>query len=109
MIELKKYKEGYYLYLCKTKGVYLCAQQSTLSDKSVQRFNTEEQARQAILNSDNWLYPRGSWWIILCVLPEFISNGPELDCRWVVGDSNKRDQIGVLWDFDRLCPTEKLL
>ena len=104
MIELKKYKEGY--YLCKIKGVYLCTQQPASSDKSVQKFDTEEQARQAILNSDNWLY---GWWIILCVLPEFIGDGPELDCRWVVGDSNKRDQIGMLWDFDRLCPTEKLL
>lgn len=108
MIELKKYKEGYYLYLCKTKGVYLCAQQSTLSDKSVQRFDTEEQARQAILNGGKWGWGT-SFWIILCVLPEFISNGPELDCRWVVGDSNEKDQIGMLWDFDLLCPTEKLL
>ena len=106
MIELKKYKEGY--YLCKIKGVYLCTQ-PTLSDKSIHRFDTEEQARHAILNGEVLWGWGTSFWIILCVLPEFIGNGPELDCRWVVGDSNEKDQIGMLWDFDLLCPTEKRL
>ena len=102
MIDIKLPKEGY--YLVSGVGILLCIEIN--NKKYVYNFTDETLAYQKLGEYVSNIYGKvwNNWWMVFGLIPEYPLESKGY--KWLVGDSNNDEHIGLFWDFIGMCPLE---